>query len=226
MREVSWTTERDEVEAVLARGQASAWTVLAVDGARAGRFDALGADDGAVLAAVGAYAGSPVCTRGGVRGAIDDACEARWRGCGLAVARLGATGGFLENDPAPRVAPPVGGGCRLGDDVAIDIDGDGAAERFPLAAFVDATVGPADEVTAVVGAVDAGCTPTFALAALPTGDARVELDLLGVVDVDGDGWREVVVSLRYADHRTVAVYSAVDTVARLSLVGEVKPWVP
>jgi hypothetical protein len=79
------------------------------------------------------------------------------------------------------------------------------------------------------------CTPVFALHGLvPTpaqgvvmdGKHKVELDILGVLDVDSDGRREVVVAFRYFESRTVAVYSAMSSSARLELVGESAPWSP
>lgn len=230
LRGVSWTTDRAELDAVLARGQAAEFAVLAIDGKRAGRFSVVGAADGAVDVAVGSYAGAPPCTRGGpIEGKLDEACVAARSGCGLAVAAIGAPGGMLdERDPPPVV---VGGACRAGDDLAIDVDGDGAAERFPLAAFLDDGRAPEEEVTAVASAA-ATCTPVFALSGLTVPDAspdprlRVDLDVLGVVDVDGDGRRELVLGLRYPDRRTIAVWTAVQSAARLELVGEVAPWIP
>lgn len=231
MRTVSWTTARDDLEDALARGQAAQFAVLAVDGARVGRFSVVGAADGAVLAAVGAYTGAPPCTRGGgVGGTLDAACVKARRGCGLAVAPLGAAGGFLDDDDGDdeAAAVTVGGACRDGADLAVDIDGDGAIERFPIASFVDAVQAPSDEVSAVVADAAVACTASFALSGLvvPGDGPAVALDVLGVVDVDGDGWRELVIALRYAEHRTVAVWSAVDAAARLALVGEVEPWAP
>lgn len=228
MRGVSWTNDRDELEAALARGQAAQFTVVAIDGARAGRFAVVGAAEGAVLAAVGSYTGAPPCTRGGSReGALDEACVRARRGCGLAVAPLGAAGGLLDDEAEPPTVV-VGGVCAAGADLAIDVDGDGAPERFPRAAFVDAMRAPAEEVSVAADTQLATCTPTFALATgpVPGEGLAVSLDVLGVLDVDGDGWREVVIELAYADRRTVAVWSAVDTAARLTLVGEVDPWAP
>lgn len=227
MRAVSWTTDREELEAAVARGEVAQFTAVAIDGARAGRFAVVGAADGDVLAAVGSYTGAPPCMRGGAQGTLDPACVRARKGCGLAVAPLGPAGGQLDDelDP-PEVA--VGGVCLAGDDLAIDVDGDGAPERFPRAAFLDAMRAPAEEVTVAADTQIATCTPTFALATGPVpGDGlAVSLAVLGVLDVDGDGWREVVIELAYADRRTVAVWSAIDTSARLSLVGEVDPWVP
>ena len=80
--------------------------------------------------------------------------------------------------------------------------------------------------------VTGACTPTFTRyglaiavdAAIGDPRHRVTLDVLGVLDVDGDGRREVIIGLRYAERRTIAVYSAVDSAARLALIGESEPW--
>ena len=45
-----------------------------------------------------------------------------------------------------------------------------------------------------------------------------------MLDLDGDGRRELVLAYRYADHRTWAVYSAAGSPVRLELVGEAIPW--
>ena len=50
------------------------------------------------------------------------------------------------------------------------------------------------------------------------------LDVLGVLDLDGDGRREVAVAFRYPDGRTLALYSALSLSGRLELVGEAVPW--
>ncbi|MEZ4399509.1 MAG: hypothetical protein R3B06_05800 [Kofleriaceae bacterium] len=225
MRTVSWTTDRDELEDVLVRGRAALFAVIGFDGHVAGRFTALGPGDGPVLDGVGSYTGANPCAPGGtLDGAVDAACAKVRHGCGLAVATVGEAGGQFDGEAAP---PPViaGGACRSGAVLAIDVDGDGTAEAFPLADFLDPVQAPAGEVTATVAAAPA-CTPTFSLLGqvVPGGPQRVELDVLGVVDLDGDGAREVIVGLRYPESRTVAVYSAIDAAVRLSLVGEVVPW--
>ena len=44
--------------------------------------------------------------------------------------------------------------------------------------------------------------------------------LLGVVDLDGDGRKEIVLALRFPTVRTIVVYSATSSPQRLELVGE------
>ena len=54
----------------------------------------------------------------------------------------------------------------------------------------------------------------------PDAKAVVMLDLLGVVDLDGDGRKELVIALRFPTVRTIVVYSATSSPQRLELVGE------
>jgi hypothetical protein len=235
LRDISWSSDRAELVNALARGNAAQFAVLAVDGRKAGTFSAIGtADVGGVEAGIGSFAGSPPCSRpaGGVEVTGDAKCLEAQRGCGLSVATLGAAGGQFSDVETPEIA--IGGACKTGDVLAIDIDADGAPEMFPIAAFVDPARAPAEEVSAAAVVVPA-CTPVFALHGLvPTpaqgvvmdGKHKVELDILGVLDVDSDGRREVVVAFRYFESRTVAVYSAMSSSARLELVGESAPWSP
>lgn len=228
MRGVGWLTDHDELADALGRGRASAFEVLAIDGAHAGRFAVLGADDDPALAALGSYTGRSPCQRGGSDGAIDGACEKLRKGCGLAVAQLGAGGGFLDEDDAAPPALVLGGACLSADALAVDIDGDGTVERFRVADFLDETQAFAPEVTVVIDDRAPACAPAFALASTAPSGRRSGPDfgVLGVLDLDGDGWREVVIDQRFADKRTIAVYSAVEAAGRLSLVGEVAPWAP
>lgn len=233
-RTVSWSSEPTELAAALNRGQAGAFAVLGVLGQRVGVFTPIGAGElaGNASVAMGSYAGSSPCVTGdpgaGGRPADDAACVAATGGCGLAVAAISTGGAFTGVDP-PDVA--VGGACVSGDGVAVDIDGDGTAEVFPLTAFLDGSRAPAEELTAA-SAVAAPCTARFSHyglaiavdAAIADPRHRVTLDVLGVLDLDGDGRQELVIGLRYAERRTIAVYSAIDSAARLSLIGEVEPW--
>ncbi len=235
LRDVSWSSDHDEMEMALARGTAAQFAVLASDGRRAGVFSAVGtADVGGAAVAIGSFAGSPPCSKPastpGGEATADSSCLTLQRGCGVAVAALGAPGGAFAVAEAPDVT--VGGVCKSGDVLAIDVDGDGAAEMFPLAGFVDAVRAPAEEVSAAA-MVSPTCPPTFSLFGLVPmaapgvvmdGKHKVELDMLAVLDIDEDGRREVVVAFRYNEGRTIAVYSAMSTASRLELVGESRPW--
>jgi hypothetical protein len=234
VRDVSWSSDPDDLLPPLARGTAAQFSVLAVDGRRAGVFASVGtADVSGTQVAIGSFVGSPPCSRpaaGGGETTGDAICLAAQRGCGLAVAKLGPPGGAFGEGEAPDIA--VGGVCKSGDVLAIDVDNDGSPEMFPLGSFVDAIRAPATEVSAAQ-VVAPACTPVFALHNLKPkpeagtvmeGKLKLDLDVLGVVDVDGDGRREVVVAFRYHEGRTIAVYSAMSTSARLELVGESAPW--
>lgn len=235
LRDVSWSSERTELVNALARGTAAQFAVLAVDGRKAGVFSAIGtADVGGVEAGIGSFAGSPPCSRPASKTEVtgDARCLEVQRGCGLAVATLGAPGGAFAAAEAPEVS--VGGACKSGDLLAIDIDADGTPEMFPIGAFVDPARAPSEEVSAAA-MVAPTCPATFAVHGLVPppapgvvmeGKHKVDLDVLGVLDVDGDGRREVVVAFRYFERRTVAVYSAMSSAARLELVGESAPWLP
>jgi len=86
----------------------------------------------------------------------------------------------------------------------------------------------------------APCTPTFQLydlklAAEPrtarapapvrggtasASDSVVTVDVLAVVDLDGDGRRELVLAMKFATVRSIVVYTATENVQRLELAGE------
>jgi hypothetical protein len=50
------------------------------------------------------------------------------------------------------------------------------------------------------------------------------VDLVGVLDLDGDGRLEIVLQYRYGEKRTWAIYGAPDTPMRLELLAEGEPW--
>ena len=192
--------------------------VLGYDGVRAGGFDAVDTMDSELpqVAATGVYVGHPPCTRdaGGGARAEHPACNAAAKGCGLAF-------GFVDaaDDREPVLAASrIGGACMAGDDVAIDVDGDGAVERYRLGAFLDEVRAPAERVAPEPAAV-VSCTPTFSIHGLTLApglepgtkiddQVTVGIDLLGVIDLDGDGRREVVVAIRYPGGRSIVVYTA------------------
>ena len=230
-RLVSWTNAPEALAAPLDRGQTGAFAVLGADGRRVGVFTAIGTADGV---AMGSYAGGSPCARpaaaGGTGGAPadDPACVAATGGCGLAVAPISTGGAFTGLEP-PDVA--TAGACVSDGNLIVDIDGDGAGEAFPLSGVLDGSRAPADEIPATA-VVAAPCTPSFSRyglaiavdAAIADPRHKVTVDVLGVLDLDGDGRRELVLGLRYAERRTIAVYSAIDSAARLSLIGESEPW--
>jgi hypothetical protein len=64
VRDVSWSSESDDLTAPLARGSATTFAVLAVDGRRAGVFSSVGTSEvGGVTVAMGSFVGAPPCSR-------------------------------------------------------------------------------------------------------------------------------------------------------------------
>jgi hypothetical protein len=233
VRDVSWSSDADDVQTHLERN-AKAFAVLGLDGRRAGVFEVLGAADVGLPGevAIGSYAGRSPCTPFSEEGGApeDAVCVKTTKGCALAVASIDRVA--AETAEVPDLE--TGGACVSGESLVVDIDGDGATESFPLAQFVDPVRAPSEEVLAAP-VVSPSCNPRFSLYGQVVkpppdpdvaDDARyhVTLDVVGIADLDGDGRREVVVSFRYPEGRTFAVYSALDQSGRLELVGEAVPW--
>jgi hypothetical protein len=236
MRSVQWTDNAGEVAAAVERGSVPRFVVLGVDGKLAGMFDTLGLVDIAPNQSVasGTYAGASPCTYAAAAKAgsgpvatrgEDPKCGQATGGCGLAIGELSH-----PDEPPETSTYATGGACLSGDELAVDIDGDGRLEQFPLATVLDGIRGPAAEWSAAPTA-NATCTPAFHLydvklvpeaeAGKPS-DAKgtVVLDVLGVVDLDGDGRKELVLALKFPTVRSIVVYSAIESPLRLTLVGE------
>ena len=99
-------------------------------------------------------------------------------------------------------------------------------EAYPVAEFLSRARAPAEEVLAVP-ADGPACTPAFARRyVIPAFDSNhfLGMDLIGVVDLDTDGRKELIVVYQYQEKRTWAVYSAKSSVARLDLMAEAVPW--
>jgi len=234
VRRVSWDRKPAELLRPLQRRAARQFAVLGWDGARAGLFNVAGLAKVGLdrSVAVGAYAGSSPCkvlTAGSNKRTLNRTCVAAQDHCGLAIAVLEKGSGFgarpFEEDPDPHTWK-VGGACVANGKLLVDIDADGEPEAFPVSQFLNAVRHPAEEVTAVPRG-RASCKATFASRnVLPPGDPRHwrGLDVLGVLDMDGDGRNELIVSYHYADRRTWAVYSAGTTAVRLDLMGESMPF--
>jgi hypothetical protein len=228
-RALQWGDAAAELSNLVERGSVPRFTVYGIDGKPAGTFDTLGTADVGLPQAIaaGTYVGASPCTADhGAAGRIEDPrCGQATAGCGLAVANLARPG-----DPPEAPTLVVGGACVNGDALAVDIDGDGVPESFPLADALDGVRGPTAEWSAGPQAT-AACAPTFTvwgIALKPEGDPgkavdpkyTVQLDVLGVIDLDGDGRRELVRALRFATVRTIVVYAASTSASRLELVGE------
>jgi hypothetical protein len=238
MRTFDWTDNATEVTSTVERGSTPKFVVFGVDGKPAGVFETLGMTDVGMpeLVASGGYAGAPPCTyeiapaKAGKGSALatraeDTACTPATMGCGLAVAPI-----VRPDDAGELPSFATGGACVQGDRLAVDIDGDGNAELFSLSEVLDGIRSPASEWTAsqVSGA---SCTPKFQVydiplrapaepGGAPDPRANVTMDVLGVVDLDGDGRREVILAFRFATSRSLVVYSAPNQPQRLELAGE------
>ncbi len=234
MRTLSWTDSADEVGAAVERGSVPRFSVFGTDGKLAGAFDTLGLVEiaGEAPVASGTYTGASPCTydAGAKVGstttrAEEPKCGQATGGCGLAVGDVSRPG-----EP-PDMAPfATGGACLMGDQIAVDIDGDGRIESFPIAGVLDGIRGPAQEWTASPTAT-ATCKPQFQLydiklAAEAEGGKGIDqksvvsMDVLGVVDLDGDGRKELVLALRFPTVRSIVVYTAAQSAERLELAGE------
>jgi hypothetical protein len=233
MRTATWIDAQAELAGIIERGSVPRFAVFGVDGKVAGVFDTLGLTDIGIpqQVATGTYVGAMPCTAsaGGGERTAHPRCTAATGGCGIAVGELAR-----YDDPPPLPAYPAGGACLAGDALAVDIDGDGVLEQFPLAGVLDGARGPADEWTAstVAGATCAPASaPAFSLYDVrltPVAEPGkpidpkhvVGLDVLAVADLDGDGRMELVLALKFPTVRTIAVYTAPDIAQRLELAGE------
>jgi len=234
MRTVAWVDGASDVQAVIERGGVPRFSVFGVDGKVAGIFDTLGLADIAPTQSVatGTYVGASPCTSDAGKGdrTEDPACGPATAGCGIAVGELGR-----PDDPPPIPNWATGGACLSGDAIAVDIDGDGTIESFPLAGILDNIHSPAEEWTAAPTA-GATCKPTFQLynvrLAPPPEPGQKKIDpkqivglsVLAVVDVDNDGRKELVIALEFPTIRTIVVYTATGAPTRLELAGEGQPF--
>jgi hypothetical protein len=229
MRTTQWIDTASEVTTAVERGATPRFAVFGVDGKVAGLFDTVGLADITLGQSVasGTYAGAPPCSADAGPGqrTDDPACTRATKGCGLAVAEL-----TRPDDPPSAASVQTGGACLSPDALAVDIDGDGVVEWFPLSGILDGIRGPAQEWSANQN-LKPTCAPAFVqydVKLLPEPErgkpvdvkAAVTLDLLGVIDLDGDGRKELVIALKFPTVRTVVVYSATSSPRRLELVGE------
>jgi hypothetical protein len=235
MRGVEWTDNANDVAATVERGSVPRFAVFGTDGKVAGTFDTLGLVDIAPgqSVATGTYVGASPCTYGvGAKAdessrAEDPKCGPATKGCGIAVGEISR-----PDEPPMSMQFTIGGACMSGNELAVDIDGDGTIESFPITGALDGIRAPAAEWLASPTATPAtaACTPTFQIYDLklapeprpgkPPEKGLVIVDVLGVVDLDGDGRREVILGMRFPTIRSIVVYTATERAQRLELAGE------
>ena len=229
MRGVGWNDSQQDVAATVERGSVPRFFVLGVDGKQAGVFDTLGLVEVGISQAVasGTYVGASPCTYAVGKGtdrAEDPKCGPVTRGCGIAVGEISHA-----DNAAASLKLDSGGACMSGNEIAVDVDNDGRIESFPLAGALDGIRAPAQEWLASPSST-ASCTPTYQLYNLVLAPeprpgksvekATVNIDVLGVVDLDGDGRKELVLAMRFPTVRTIVVYTATESSQRLEMAGE------
>ena len=232
LNRATWGEGGKALHEAIERRHARQFSVYGWSGQRVGLFSVAGmASRGDQRFAIGSYAGASPCVNGTLaRGSAEPnaACVSAQGHCGLAVAELEPSGGFEarphDEDRKPSVFA-IGGACVDKGHLVVDVDGDGRTEAFALTQFVGEGHHPAPEMSAV-GSGEFSCVPQFAVASAmaPGGRHWRGLDILGVLDIDGDGRFEVVAVLRFPSTRTWALYSARQMATRLDLVGEATPW--
>lgn len=234
-RGLGWETGAEEVADPVRRRAVRQFSVIGFRGTRVGVFAVAGAADIGIDRAVGfgAYVGSEVCATEAAEGkpaTVDATCTQTVKGCGLAIGLIEGAGDTIgaapyEEDPQP-LELSFAATCLVDGRLSVDIDGDGVAEFFRASDFVDPVRAPAGEVTAVNGSPES-CTAAFMIPGIVVGeDPRhlVQVDLLGTLDIDGDGRREVALAFVYSERRTIALYTATSSATRLELIAETSPW--
>lgn len=217
-RDPAWTNEEAVLERAISARRAKRFSVLGYQGQLSGILSvAGGATSGGARLAIGSYLGAEPCdivdSLGNVR-STDEQCLHATQNCSLAVGLLEPAGGFdarpYEEDPeAAELAKSAA--CEIGQNLAVDVDGDGTAERFSLSEIL------AGRSPVELPLQDEGgrtCESSFAS---PIADAE-DLVRVGVLDLDGDGRPEVV----YRNASEFLVYGAPNSPARMELLGRAK----
>lgn len=213
-----WSAEAGVVRAPLLAASHK-FTALGLDGSTVAVF--LTETDpsmGEMSGFVGEYRGSSGgCSAGDAEQKVGDwACIAAG-GCGLAVSRVGE-----PVSPRWKMDISTAFSCVENGVLVLDINGDGVDEAFDLAAFAEQSGLEAEsaETAAVVRGRLHGrseCEREFIWYQLKRGPSRA-VDVLGVVDLNGDGRHELVIAVRGSGSRSIAVYQARDDGLRLDRV--------
>lgn len=208
-----WSAAGSDAERFIASRMARQFSVLSWQGERAGVLAVAGlarSDDRAV--AIGSYAGGLPCADR--EGKAISECVAATGGCGVAIARLEPSGGLqarpFEEDPEP-LELATARVCIDGDELSVDIDGDGRLEVFERSAIASGGTLAAELMSR--SSAQRACEGSFA-----SGNLGAGVSLLGAADFDGDARIELVISLRAAGREQWAIYRAAQTAARLERV--------
>lgn len=213
-RDPGWTNDEMVLERAIDARRAKRFSVLGYQGQRAGNLSvAGGATSGGVKLAIGSYLGAEPCdvTDSLGKSTQDAECVQATQGCSLAVGMLEPAGGFnsrpYEEDPEAAVLA-AGAACEIGENLILDVDGDGTAERFSLSEIF------AGRAPVELPLKDEGgrtCETSFASPVEGDGD----IVRVGVLDLDDDGRPEVL----YRQGSELLVYGAPNSPARMELLG-------
>ena len=210
-----WGADAKSLQAAVAARRAKRFSVMAWDGHRAGSFSVAGAArSGGRELAVGSYLGAPPCAPAssstGTPSIEDEICVRELAGCALAIGDLEPPGGFqsrpYEEDPDTRIYV-AGAACEVGDELVVDMDGDGESEHFSIAGLRSAQDAPSE--LGYLGDSEASCRADFAQ---PVADGA--LTRVATIDLNGDGRPE----LMYRRGSEFLLYGAPNNPARLELL--------
>ncbi len=211
----TWQSSKEFLARSIRARNTKRFSVMAYDGGHAGSFAVAGAASlGETTLAIGSYVGAGTCDSLDALGKVrsqDEQCLSNMSGCALAVGELEQASGFgappYEEDPDEQVWTR-GKACEIGDDLLVDVDGDGAVERFSLSELVAGRV-PVE--LPLQRSAEGHCDPSFA-------GVSGALIRLGVIDLDRDGRVEVL----YRRGQEVFLYGAPHSPARMELLGRAK----
>lgn len=214
-RDPSWTVDAQVLARAIGARRVKSLTVMGYAGRRSGSFAVAGAaTTGGTSVAVGSFLGSSPCETVDSLGRVtarDERCVQTTRECSLAVGLLEDAGGFearpYEEDPKLGKTSP-GVACEIGNDLVLDVDGDGAPERFDLGGLVSSHVPVELPLVEDGGRV---CERSYASMEI----AGSALWRAGVIDLDGDGRPEVL----YRRGSELFVYGAPNSPGRMELQG-------